>query len=233
LGHVWLLSQDPKGCRVVQEAMETASSDVLRAELGSELRGQVVKAMRCPHANHVVQKYISVARPEQSQFIVDELLERSGLVAQAVRHRYGCRVLQQLLKFCTPCQLQEIVEQILDDAIPFSCHSFGNFVMQCLAECGTENQRHRLIRELERNIHRVCGCSPGRSVVSSALQYGEENDRMWLARAILQEPNLLLALARWRHGSAPVAFMLQALTIREREEARRILAEDPEGSEAL
>ena len=62
-GRVWELSQDSKGCREVQLAIEEASDDVRRGLL-AEIAGHVLDAMRCPHANHVLQKCITCSRPE-------------------------------------------------------------------------------------------------------------------------------------------------------------------------
>merc|ERR1740123_724110 len=117
-----------------------------------ELRGHVAKALRCPNANHVLQKCIATVNSEYLQFIIDELLGRSGLVTQAARHRYGCRIVQQLLKKCSHEQVQGIAGLLLEDATMLSCHSFGNFVMQHLLEYGTEDQRLCLIRTLECDV---------------------------------------------------------------------------------
>jgi len=224
LGHVWILSQNAKGSRIVQEALERAPDDAARAELGAELRGHVAKAVRCPHANHVLQKYIAVASSESIQFIVDELLERSGLVTQAARHRYGCRIIQQLLRFCPSSQLFGIVEVLLADAVTCCCHPFGNFVMQQLLEHGTEDTQHRLFRVLEQNVGVICGGAPGCNVVSAALAHGPSLDRVWLARALLENSSGLQALARTRRGAVTFPFILEVLQGGERERARLILS---------
>ena len=61
-GRVWELSQDSKGCRDVQLAIEQATDDFRRV-LVAEVAGHVLDAMRCPHANHVLQKCITSSRP--------------------------------------------------------------------------------------------------------------------------------------------------------------------------
>ena len=58
--------QDAKGCRDVQRAIEEAADDVTRSRLVTELAGHVLDAMRCPHANHVLQKCITCSRPGKS-----------------------------------------------------------------------------------------------------------------------------------------------------------------------
>lgn len=226
-GRVWLLAQDPKGCRLLQEAIEGARSEASRWDLAMELRGHVAKAVRCPQANHVIQKCITAWQPEEVQFIIDELLARDGLLAQAARHRYGCRVVQQLFHMCAPTQMQPIAELLLQDALVFTCHPFGNYVMQKLLEHGTATQRHRLNQILGCHASAVCDTYPGRNVVSAALVHGVHEDQVRLVRALLQEPSLLQALVQQRAGKEVVMQVLQVVEGEEAEGARHSLLACP------
>jgi len=214
-GHVWLLSQDAKGCRVVQEAIQEAASEEARAALAAELHGHVAKAFRCPHANHVLQKCIAASSPEQSQFVIDELLGREGLVGQASRHRYGCRVVQQLMRRCPSAQVQGIADLLLEEALAFSCHPFANFVMQQLLEHGTELQRSRLVHSLACDIGMVARSSPGCNVLGVALAYAPAESRATLARAILQDPTRLRSLAATRAGQVVLQRLGQRVDLSE------------------
>mmetsp|Transcript_95699 Transcript_95699/g.241198 ORF Transcript_95699/g.241198 Transcript_95699/m.241198 type:complete len:152 (+) Transcript_95699:41-496(+) len=149
-----------------------------------ELRGHVLEAARCPHANHVLQKCIAVSSPEASQFVIDELLCRAGSIAQMARHRYGCRIMQHLLKRCHPWQVAHIAETLLADALVFSCHPFGNYVIQHLLEYGTQDQRYRLIRTLEQSAASVARSTSGCGVLAAAMTHGSPADILWLSRAI-------------------------------------------------
>jgi len=111
---VWRLSQDQKGCLKVQEALQGAGSDDARRAIAAELEGHVWEAMRCPHANHVVQKCIMTMRPHALQFIIDEIESRGAAgVRKIAKHQYGCRILQRLLEHCRPDQVQGLVEDLL------------------------------------------------------------------------------------------------------------------------
>merc|ERR1719145_46714 len=59
-GNVWRLSRDAPGCRIVQDALDNATCDADRVALASEIRSHVWEALRCPHANFVLQKFIGV-----------------------------------------------------------------------------------------------------------------------------------------------------------------------------
>ncbi|CAK0893103.1 unnamed protein product [Prorocentrum cordatum] len=124
-----------QGCRRVQQALDDARGPEACGRLAAELRGHVWDALRCPHANFVLQKCITTASPDACQFIVDELLQRGhGALAQAARHRYGCRIVERLLERCRPEQVEQIVDCILDDAVTLCMHPYGNYVAQHLLE---------------------------------------------------------------------------------------------------
>jgi len=218
-GRVWLLAQDLKGCRAVQDAFEEASAEA-QMELAAELHGHVAKAFRCPHANHVLQKCILLLPPEHSQFVVDELLEREGLVGQAARHRYGCRILQQLLKKCPSSQLQLVADQLLEDALLLSCHPFANFVMQQLLANGSELHRQSLTRLLECNVSVVCKSSPGCNVVGAALRHGSHDDCLRVAHAILKDTGRLRLLTNMRAGSVIIELISQVVDLRSEQFAK-------------
>lgn len=221
-GRVWELSQDSKGCREVQLAIEEASDDVRRGLL-AEIAGHVLDAMRCPHANHVLQKCITCSRPQDCQFIVDEIMACNGFVELAARHKYGCRIIQRLLERC-PLQVERIAAAILSDVSGIARHPYGNYVLQNLLEHGTPAHRHRLAEELRQEIVAICQDSFGSAVVAAALSKLCKEDAISLARAIVQEQGLLTFMAHARHGHAAVRTILQALDGPDLAKARELLS---------
>lgn len=225
-GNVWRLSRDPQGSRLVQAALEDADSDDARTSLASELRGHIREATRCRHANHVVQKCITLIRPQAMQFIIDEILEKGpGAVSQAARHEFGCRILQRLLEHCQPEQMKGLAELLLVDAVLLSKHMYGNYVMQHLLEHGSPDQQHRLTMILEKNAHEVASDGRAQAVLGKALCYGEPADQQLLAQALVRTA-ALVAMARTRHGSTTVKLILEAVHGEDQQEARRQLSEE-------
>ncbi|CAJ1376877.1 unnamed protein product, partial [Effrenium voratum] len=175
VGKIWYtrafaerLFQDSKGCREVQTALEAASEDV-RVALVAEIAGHVLDAMRCPHANHVLQKCITCSRPQHCQFIIEEIMTCKGFVELASRHKYGCRIIQRLLERCSGGQVEGIAAAILSDVGGISRHPYGNYVLQNLLEHGTPAHRRKLAQELVREIVPICQDSFGSAVVAAAL----------------------------------------------------------------
>merc|ERR1712050_633142 len=94
-----------------------------------------------------------------------------------------------------------------------------------MGEVGTEDQRYRLIRTLEQDAGSFGLCASGGAVVRWALAYAAEEDKIWIARAVAQEPQVLLSLATGRHGSVAIVQVLQTLRNQERARARAFLLE--------
>lgn len=219
-GRVWNLAQDPQGCRDVQAALEAATSEEERAALASELRGHICEALRCPHANYVLQKCIAMMPAHRLDFVVDELAAKGpGIVAYAARHKYGCRIFQRMLEHCPPYQVQSIAERLLEDAIGTCLHPYGNYVMQHLLEFGTADQRSLLAGLLRQHIA-VVGADPHAcAVVGKAMTYGSRLDQVSIARGLLWVPGLIASMARSRHGHVAAKLVLNVLEGPELEEA--------------
>merc|ERR1712232_351681 len=92
---LWKRCRDAEGCRAVQSMLASSQDCDMRDALAYALKGNVYEACRCPHANHVLQRYIQVMSPFQVQFVVDEVLKHSS---NLTRNKYGCRVVQRLLE---------------------------------------------------------------------------------------------------------------------------------------
>jgi len=225
VGRVLSLSRSPDGCRQVQDALERATSDEERELLVREMHGHAVKAMRCPHANHVLQKCISTMPPASLQFMVDELLQGEGLVKQVATHRYGTRIVQQLLKTCAASQVEGLVEALLQDAMALSCHTFGNYTIQHLLQFGTAQQQYLCVRMIEQNMGSIARNQSGVGAVVAAMTYTSPEDGVWIARAAVQDPKLLPCMAQMRHGDDVVALVVSALQGQERAGALRSLAD--------
>jgi len=228
LGNVWHLSRNAQGCRLVQEVLDTCSPDV-QLGMALELKGHVREALRCPHANHVVQKLVSVLQPTDIQFVVDELVSTGRmLVSQFARHRFGCRVLERLLERCSAQQVQPLVQEVVQDAVALAAHAYGNYVVQHVLEHGSA----ACIRELSASLGAyvsTLGHDPYASaVVAKALARGPVDVRLELACKLHACPGLLLAMARTRHGHLAARQVLELLEERPslRDEACRELQAD-------
>uniref|UniRef100_A0A7S0BCI0 PUM-HD domain-containing protein n=1 Tax=Pyrodinium bahamense TaxID=73915 RepID=A0A7S0BCI0_9DINO len=213
-GRVWKLSQDPVGCQEVQRAFEEAASEDDRVAIAVELRGHVWEALRCPHANYVLQKCIVTMTPQHTQFVIDELGRRGrGGACQAARHCFGCRIVERLLERCPPAQVQRLTEALLDDALALSAHRYGNYVVQHLLEHGTPAQQQHLAALLAENAQVLGANCYTSAVLIKALSWGPPEGQVLLARALLSVPGLFSTMARTRHGRLAAKLVLKVLEV--------------------
>jgi len=176
----------------------------------------------------VLQKCIGVLRPQESQFIIDEL--RLAGISKAARHRFGCRVLQRLLEHCTAQQLQEVVEELLLDASVLCNHIYGHYVLQHLLEHGSDSQVQRLSLILIGQMPAVATDIYGVAVVGTALSQAGPEEQASLVSILLSTPGLLLSMASSRHGHLAAK---QALVHAQEKERRAALLELAARQESL
>jgi len=234
-GRVWQLSQDEQGCRDVQHALESASSDQEREAIAAELQGHIWEAARDPHANHVVQKCVEAIPPFASQFIIDELLvvkqeklkesernqvgQRDG-AALAAQHRFACRIVQRLLERCSADQVAEFADSLVQNAGAIARHPYGNYVLQHLLLHGSRQHRCKLEAFLEEEFHSLGEDSHGSAVLANILLRGETSLCRALAKRAMREPDKMLSMACSRHGHVAVQRLLDHLSGEELELAR-------------
>jgi len=213
---------------LVQEALDSSSPDE-QLRMALELRGHVREALRCPHANHVVQKVVSVLDPTAAQFVVDELVAPGRmLVGQFARHRFGCRVLERLLERFSAQQVLPLVHEVVKDAVGLAAHPYGNYVVQHVLEHGAGEHIRELAASLGDHVS-ILGHDPYASaVIAKALARGPRDVRLALACKLHACPGLVLAMARTRHGHLATRLVLELLEARpaERLEACRELQAD-------
>lgn len=225
-GKAWQLSRESKdGSRQVQDAFENASCDQEREALASELVGHVWEALKCMHANHVVQKCITTIRPQAAQFVIDELSHHGPKgILQAARHRFGCRILQRLLEHCTEEQMYQIIEVLLNDAVELSSHAYGHYVMQHIFEqCGSDVVS-RLASILQQSLTNMDADGFVGSVIGKAFTHINNEACVSLASSLLQEHARVLVMACSRWGYLAVKTALQLVADAEQEKACSELA---------
>ncbi|CAK9025417.1 unnamed protein product [Durusdinium trenchii] len=228
---IWSMSRDSKGCREVQRAFDEATDQEERLAMALELRGHVWEALRCPFANYVLQKCVTVLSRENMNFIFQELKQKGPeMIQQAARHKYGCRIIQRLLE-CGPAdQVNDLIDCLLQDAINICAHPYGNYVIQNLLDqsgklptTGTREQRRRLLHSLMDNVTLVGNESDNvyvSAVMVKIMSVAQREEKVQLARSLLRVPGLLRKMGTTRHGHQAAKKVLKTLTGSEHEDAR-------------
>lgn len=222
-GSVWMLSKDRSGCRIVQDALKTATRRVQEA-LVLELHGHVRDAVDSPHANFVIQLIVEIMPVASSVFIAQELV---GVAAQVARHRYGCRVIIRLLEHsATEGSTISLVNQLLSESRDLVRHSMGRFVLQAVLEHGLPDQCHCIADALYgiedygmlwNAMNRNASC-----VFETALVYCSEEDKQAMCRELLSKESNVLQLAQNQFGRFTLRALLECPS-EEAQAARRVL----------
>lgn len=220
-GDIWKLSRNADGCWRVQQALEEAESDEARVAISRELVGHVWEGMRCPHANHVLQKCISSMAPENVQFIIDEI--GPGNIFMVAKHKFGCRIVERLLENCPTEQVHGLVQELLAEALELCRHSFGNFVMQHILAHGTSEQQQYLCQIIQANVGTLSSDGFGCAVLSKTLGCGPPDVASELAQALFRQGDRLVTMAKMKQGHVAAKLAIQLLNDADREKLRKAL----------
>jgi len=191
----WPMAASTASCRVVQRALEVAAPSK-QVAIAEQLKGRVLEASMCPHANHVLQKCVELLPSESLEFI---LVELSGHVETVARHRYGCRVLERLME--RAWQIESVVNEVLVDANQLCRHPFGNFVVQHVLKLGTSIQKHSVVSTLHADIQRLARHRVASHVVRCALAHASSADKQCLVNVLTADAEDFADLAHHHCGS--------------------------------
>uniref|UniRef100_A0A7S2PJZ8 PUM-HD domain-containing protein n=1 Tax=Zooxanthella nutricula TaxID=1333877 RepID=A0A7S2PJZ8_9DINO len=219
------LSHDREGCLLVQQVLEQAQSDDTRLAIAESLRGHVWDVVRCPHANHVLQKIIVAVKPSECQFIIDEIAKRGAeALGKLARHKYAYRVLQRMLEQLHQWQMAPLIKRLAADSVALSMHRFGTFIVQHALEYGTEDQQNCIIAQLTTSIPTMSRNNDACMVLDKALVVSSGSSQATLTKAILDSDGSLVDMAHTRRGHVAVISLLQIVGRAALEEAARQLA---------
>mmetsp|Transcript_42272 Transcript_42272/g.111656 ORF Transcript_42272/g.111656 Transcript_42272/m.111656 type:complete len:416 (-) Transcript_42272:304-1551(-) len=196
------LALEPQGSREVQQVLEAAPA-MEQEMLVRELKGHIAKALQSPHANHVLQKAISVMWPADTFFIVPELLQW-GCPSTIAKHPYGCRVLERLMEFFPSTWLGPFFGDILGNAAELCRHPYANFVVQHMFEHGEDDHRRHLVKVLCADLASLATNQNACGVLDKALTYSAKDDQNRLVEQVLSHDGLLvqMAIKRWGFATA-------------------------------
>jgi len=195
-GKVWTFAQSPTGCRLVQLALENASQHEV-GKLAEELRGHVLEATSCPHANYVLQKMLTHLHFNAAGFLAEEMVGGAVMIA---RNRYGCRILCRLVEFFgTHTFTSYLMDELLAEGEKLCCHGFAHHVIESLLEHGTERDRSRVMAALLTDPLAFAQHKSASYLLERALCHCCLEDKQALL-ARLSSPNAIAKLVSTQYG---------------------------------
>lgn len=213
------LTFEAAGCRVVQLALQVAGPREA-APLAAELHGYVRRAVASPHGNYVVQKIISELPTNLTAFVAQELI---GVAAEVARHRYGCRILCRLVEHAAAeVGTAALLEELLRATGDLSRHNFGHHVIQSILEHGLPEQQRAVAEALVHQLPRNVRSRNATYVLEKVLTYCQRDQQDALVRALVENPEELLAMAESQVGFHVVRALLR-LPLESSQLARELL----------
>ncbi|TDH00516.1 hypothetical protein EPR50_G00189280 [Perca flavescens] len=201
-GHVLPLALQMYGCRVIQKALESISSDQqVISDIVRELDGHVLKCVKDQNGNHVVQKCIECVQPQALQFIIDAF---QGQVFVLSTHPYGCRVIQRILEHCTQEQTLPILEELHQhseqlgqkyqgvslEMTPKTYYTvsrdalfkdqYGNYVIQHVLEHGRPEDKSKIVAEVRGKVLVLSQHKFASNVVEKCVIHSSRSERALL-----------------------------------------------------
>lgn len=189
----WPLALTRRGSRIVQRAMELATTDD-QERIVEKIKGFVLEALQSPHANYVLQKCLEVMPPQKLEFVARELKGQAVFVA---KHRFGCRILQRAIEHWPPAHSEDWIQEVLTNANHLVRHEFGNYVIQHILQFGTSCQKHQIADILLTDATSFAKHKIASHVVCRALSHCLPDDVQRLNEALSEEKDL----SRTHNGS--------------------------------
>lgn len=199
-GSVVDLAFDATACRVVQKALETADVEVATS-LAQEMEGHIQEAIKCPHANHVVQKLLDNLPADRTTFVVRELL---GAAGELSKHRYGCRVVSRAVKIHASsyscAEVGTLIDELLPETAELSRHTFAHYVVEAMLDSGSADHTHEVACALRVDLMRHAKNRSATYVVEKALFCCDAHDQEAIASELFGTAEALLELTENQFG---------------------------------
>jgi hypothetical protein len=97
------------------------------------LSADIVGLIQDLNGNHVIQKCLNHLKPEDADFIFDEVARNCLAVGT---HRHGCCVLQRCIDHAVHAQKAMLIQSVIANAFALVQDPFGNYVVQYILDLG-------------------------------------------------------------------------------------------------
>jgi len=187
-GHVVEFATDQHGSRFIQQKLEDASPEEMKAVLTEALQ-DVQRLMTDVFGNYVVQKLLEHGGPQAVASIAAELKNRMLTLSQ---HMYGCRVVQKALEVLDSGPRGELVRE-LDGFILKCIHDQnGNHVIQKCVELVEPQNVQFIVNEVVGQAVTLAKHSYGCRVVQRILEHGSKEQKEPIMEEIMKSVEQLI-----------------------------------------
>jgi mRNA-binding protein PUF3 len=145
-----------------------------------KLEPDIMKLMKHENGNHVIQKALEVARPQDVEFVITAL---RGKVRELACHSTACRVVQSAMKFDHARAM--IIEEVLPNLLMLANDQYGNYVIQSILVKGVDGDRARVIDSLQGSIVHLSKQKHASNVIEKCVIHGTPQQRQKMEAEML------------------------------------------------
>jgi hypothetical protein len=213
---VWELSCQESTCWDVQRTLEVVHPAIAEC-LAREFQGFVWDAIESPHANHVVQKCITVLKFVPDWLLYEVLSWGPQGIEDMAKHKFGCRIFLRLIEHCWEGYKQCLAAPLMANVVGLSKDKYANFCIQYIIEHGTSEHRSEILASVIAEATSLAKESGkdhfAADVVAKALKHGFLEQCLELAEALLGQ---VVDMSFTRFGKDIVIEMLRLPQVSER-----------------
>jgi len=141
----------------------------------STLQDSAIPLIKHNKANYLIQYCLDNLSPKHNQWIYDAVVSN---IEEVARDRVGCVIVKRCLDHASIEQKSRMAQEVTAKALALVQDPFGNYVVQhVLDKYPTEEQSHKLIRNLLGNITDLCTQKFSSNVVEKCLKVADPDTR--------------------------------------------------------
>eukprot|EP01063_Lacrimia_lanifica_P029443 TRINITY_DN448_c0_g3_i2.p1 TRINITY_DN448_c0_g3~~TRINITY_DN448_c0_g3_i2.p1 ORF type:complete len:658 (+),score=208.98 TRINITY_DN448_c0_g3_i2:149-2122(+) len=180
VGRVEEIATHSYGCRVVQRVLEKCRESEEIIKVLEDILFYVQRLSLDSYGNYVVQHVVRHGHPEYQYAITAKL---AGQFATMSTHKFASNVMEKLLENIEGARQAVIDEMMLpapqNESIPAlimaAMDPFGNYVIQKLADLGTEAQKKQIYEQLLRFFNLLSKSHHSKNLQQKVKSYANSN----------------------------------------------------------
>ncbi|KIV99906.1 hypothetical protein, variant [Verruconis gallopava] len=129
--HMVKIALNQHGTRALQKMIEFISTPEQIETIKHALSADIVGLIQDLNGNHVIQKCLNHLKPEDADFIFQEVARNCLSVGT---HRHGCCVLQRCIDHAVNGQKAMLIQSVIANAFALVQDPFGNYVVQYILD---------------------------------------------------------------------------------------------------
>ncbi|KAK8807212.1 hypothetical protein WA158_003971 [Blastocystis sp. Blastoise] len=165
-GHIYEMSKDQRGCRLLQQCLDEGGSAVVEM-IYCEVESHLVDLMHDSFGNYLFQKLLDNSSDEQRRQVLNKVYNS---IVEASLDVHGTRSVQKIIQTCRQPDMVELIMNSIHSSIDkLSSNSNGNHVIQRCLQYMPSASKAQIFDEVIKNCYSIATHRHGCCVVQRCL----------------------------------------------------------------